>query len=378
MVGDAIRADDPSADPEDVPRLVDADPPGLPPVTTMREACAAGMTPDEVRQRVRSGRWQRVCRGVYDRRVTASAANAAARAEVSSAVSSAGRAEARLPGGSAGSSRLGPPLDPPPRARGSLSNGSLLHSHGRPIWTGADIERIRAVARLHPRAVVSHESAAVLHGLPVLGRTNAVTFTEPATSNGQARSGVAISRAHLDDAEIVMLDGLAVTTMQRTCLDLARHRGLAAGLAAGDAALRTRFLTQASAREAAHALPPGARGRRIAIQVAEHVDARRESPLESWSWARFLQWRLPLPSMQVQIVDELGFAFAFVDYLWEACRLVGECDGALKYETKADLLREKRREDRIRECGYGVVRWEWVDVARGTALRARLRRLLNS
>lgn len=218
----------------------------------------------------------------------------------------------------------------------------------------------------------------MLHGLPVLGRTDAVTFTEPATSNGQARPGVAMSRAHLDVTEIVMLDGLAVTTMQRTCLDLARHRGLAAGLTVGDAALRTRLLTQASAREAAHALPPGARGRRIAVRVAEHIDARRESPLESWSWARFLQWRLPLPSIQVQIVDELGFAFAFVDYLWEACRLVGECDGALKYGSKADLLREKRREDRIRECGYRVVRWEWADVARGTALRARLRRLLSS
>ena len=38
--------------------------------------------------------------------------------------------------------------------------------------------------------------------------------------------------------------------------------------------------------------------------------------------------------------------------------VIGEADGAIKYESKADLLKEKHREDRLRARGPAVVRWD--------------------
>lgn len=47
----------------------------------------------------------------------------------------------------------------------------------------------------------------------------------------------------------------------------------------------------------------------------------------------------------------------FPDFLWPEHRLVGECDGAMKYTERRDLVEEKVREDAVRETGHRVSRW---------------------
>jgi very-short-patch-repair endonuclease len=53
-----------------------------------------------------------------------------------------------------------------------------------------------------------------------------------------------------------------------------------------------------------------------------------------------------------------------VDFLWDQYRTIGEFDGRLKYdgERRQTLYDEKRREDRLREAGFEVVRFGWADV----------------
>lgn len=112
------------------------------------------------------------------------------------------------------------------------------------------------------------------------------------------------------------------------------------------------------------------------LAVSE-ISPLRESPLESWSWARFLEWGLPRPRMQVRI-DDHGLLIGVVDFLWDDVHLIGECDGAMKYRQPGDLYREKRREDELRGLGFGVIRWGWSDAAEGARLRRRLERALSS
>ena len=74
-----------------------------------------------------------------------------------------------------------------------------------------------------------------------------------------------------------------------------------------------------------------------------------------------------------------------VDFAWPEHRLIVEFDGLEKYyrhrrpgETIEQMvLREKAREDRIRELtGWTVVRITWADLARPELLVARLRRFM--
>lgn len=228
-------------------------------------------------------------------------------------------------------------------------------------------------------AVVSHGSAALVHGLPLITRERDAHVTA-----GRRQGSTAGARRHLgavpDGDRVRAIVGgvpVAVTAPLRTWLDIARTMSLADALAAGDHAVRAGLMTVAQARHASAALPPGARGRRAAILAAAHLDPHRESPLESWSWARFVEWRLPLPSCQSVVFDDDGTFLARTDFEWEARRIVGEVDGAVKYRERSDLYAEKRREDAIRSTGRRVVRWGAGDLRQGTVLRARLLSLLS-
>ena len=167
---------------------------------------------------------------------------------------------------------------------------------------------------------------------------------------------------------------VAVTSPDRTSVDMARTAPLADSLAMGDAGLRTGALDRQRLAERVEA-SRGSRGCRRAATALAHLDPARETPLESDSWAYFLQHRIPLPDMQVELRSGSGRFIARVDFWWKRARLAGECDGRLKYLTPHDVYAEKRREDEIRAEGCGVVRWGAVDL-RSPQLAARLRRAL--
>lgn len=86
---------------------------------------------------------------------------------------------------------------------------------------------------------------------------------------------------------------------------------------------------------------------------------------------------IPAPRTQVVIRDANG-AFARVDFLWDDLRVIGEADGLTKYEPDErravrDIVRtEKRREERLADAGYEVVRWGWQDARTPKRLARRL------
>ena len=69
----------------------------------------------------------------------------------------------------------------------------------------------------------------------------------------------------------------------------------------------------------------------------------------------------------------------FPDCLWEDHRVIGECDGAVKYaDGSAAFLAEKQREQVLRDLGYGMVRWLAKEImARPEVVVARVARALD-
>jgi very-short-patch-repair endonuclease len=64
---------------------------------------------------------------------------------------------------------------------------------------------------------------------------------------------------------------------------------------------------------------------------------------------------IPTPSFQAEI--RTAKATYFPDFLWEEQRLLGECDGAVKYSDPGAYVAEKEREQDLRDNDWRFVRW---------------------
>ena len=221
-----------------------------------------------------------------------------------------------------------------------------------------------AAAHSHPEAVVSHVSAALAHGLPVWGvPLNRVHLTRNRRTGARRSRQVVLHSAALDPAEVVVLDGLRVTTVARTVVDLARSVPVESAVVVGDAALRSGAVTRADlerqlARTATRRASPAAR------RVVERLDGRSESPGESRSRVAMVHRGLPDPELQARVLDDRGDFVGRVDFLFAQLGVIGEFDGRVKYGSAAadEVFAEKVREDRLRALGWLVVRWTWADL----------------
>lgn len=240
------------------------------------------------------------------------------------------------------------------------------------------------LAGLQRPAVVSHQSAAVLLGFPLWGcRLDQVHVTrQPRATTAIGRS-LRVHVARLQDDDVVVVDGIAVTSPLRTALDLARTIPFGAAVANLDAALR-RDLVDHDALRSRVAAAAGVKGVRQAVRVIAVADARSESVGESRS--RVLLHRLGLPpsDLQFEVRTPSGLLVARTDFVWEEERVVGEFDGRVKYgrllrpgQDPGDaVFEEKRREDLIRDEDWRVVRWTWGELVHPTSVHRRVQRAL--
>ena len=223
-----------------------------------------------------------------------------------------------------------------------------------------------ALALTGPGAVTSHNSAALIHGMDMLGQRAAdpVTLTRAprSTSRRASRPGVHIHIAALPKEDVVTWRGLPVTSVARTVVDLARASSFPAGVVAADSALRTR---QVSKAELDLCITHCARwpGIQNARRVAAFADARAESVLESISRVAFHDHGLPPPELQAWVGDA-DEVIGRADFLWRDFRTVGEADGAIKYADPARAIAQLDRDARLREAGFEVVHFTWQQITR--------------
>jgi hypothetical protein len=213
-----------------------------------------------------------------------------------------------------------------------------------------------------PPQVFALESAAAVWGLPRVEDWPLRTRTLVTSGRPRGSSGVRPFLAA--EAEPVLLNGVQVTGVARTVVDLARTGSLESAVAAADHALRHGLCSVADLRAEADAVPARVRGRPAASLVAELADGDSMSVGESLSRVQMFRLGLPRPRLQVEHVDELG-RIGFVDFDWDG--VIGEFDGKVKYRVppEADpqeaaeiVWFEKKREDRLRVRSR-VARWTW-------------------
>jgi hypothetical protein len=113
-------------------------------------------------------------------------------------------------------------------------------------WASLDVHRGQPLLKVRAAHMViqlrhwfSHESAALLHGIPLPDATTAqVHVTRPRVLGDRAKAGIVHHKAVFVPAQATVVGGLPVLDLARTACDLARGSGFTAGLAACDHVLR--------------------------------------------------------------------------------------------------------------------------------------------
>jgi very-short-patch-repair endonuclease len=168
-------------------------------------------------------------------------------------------------------------------------------------------------------------------------------------------------------------DGLPVTTVARTLVDLAQvltpHQ-------LGRACNRAEVLRKLDRVEIDRCLVNGRRSRplRQALATLARADPQiTRSELEERFLALVADSGLPCPQVNARVE---GFE---VDFLWPDRRLVVETDGAAAHLTPTAFEADRRRDAALQVAGFRIVRFTWRQVtAEAGAIGATLRALMPS
>lgn len=201
--------------------------------------------------------------------------------------------------------------------------------------------------------VVSHLSAAILHGFDVLALPAKPQITVP---RGQHRRQSPVS-CELHWADDVPSDGRC-TGKLRTILDCARTLPFAEGLTIADSALRLGAADRSQLMVAAAELrgPGSLRARRVAAAA----DGRAESPLESALRAILIEAGITGFEPQVAVRDR---TFSARIDLGNAELMIGaEAESFAHHGTRAALARDCRRQVSLTVRGWRLLRFSWEDV----------------
>lgn len=256
--------------------------------------------------------------------------------------------------------------------------------------SGAEKYRLQVIGIANTRQgrpVFSFWSAAVLHGLPILGAWPEDVHVTVGRAGGGRSSGQLVRHVTpLRSQDIVERDGIRFTSVARTVVDLATTRDTASAIVTADCALHVDrwgggapMTTHADLYDVYRSRLPFHGSLRVRRMIEGAVESS-DSPLESISRFNMGALGIPRPVLQQKFEDHRGL-IGFSEFYWPEFTLVGEADGRSKYldpryrrgrTLEQVLIDEKVRADRLRALGLGVTRWDWAIGAHREALRRHL------
>ena len=288
--------------------------------------------------------------------------------------------------------------------RGAHVRSSFLDEPDR--WRRArkvNVVRACAVALvLGPGAVLSHETAAMVHGVPMEGEFLDVHVTIGRRWGGRAHvlpglvlsGGIEIPPAHLvrhrgdlGTDDIVHAGRASIASQVATAVQCAQWLRPRRGVVVVSGLLRLlsrfdrfdleesrrrerRWRTRVAAR--LNACPPRTRNIRRARAVIAAADAGCESVAEAG-----LVWALKaagFSGVRTQVRHRVGTNTYFVDVEIGNANVATEFDGKVKYgetpdEVRAALSRQHRRQKDLESLGLVVLRFEYRDLSNWEAIR---------
>lgn len=213
-------------------------------------------------------------------------------------------------------------------------------------------------------AVLSHGTAAAFHRL-FDEWPHFVDVTVPVEA-GRKIDGIRCRRCRYPEPdEVEVRDGLAVTTVARTLVDLAGMLRLPdLRKVVGRAAIRRRLDPQAV--DIAIYNAKGRRGLKkleLALIPYRTTDGKVpdvRSDFETLVLPQLLDMGLPRPSTNAPLhIDGERF---LVDFFWEKERVVVESDGRETHETPTAFQDDRRRDQFLAAAGYRVLRITWDQI----------------
>lgn len=231
------------------------------------------------------------------------------------------------------------------------------------LGTPATSTQALRIASMASRGVISHRSAAHLHGL--LKRPPPLPEVTVDVHRRFRHPGVVVHRNdRLDDCDVMVVGGLLTTTAVRALIDIgtkvtfvtltrATERGLRAGLFTEDEVYTTR-------RRLAR------RGRDGVGPVGTLLDCRSadlratDSDLELMLWEVIERSDLPMPRRQVEVVAN-GASYR-LDMAYPERRLALEGDGYGAHTERATFEKDRVRQNDLLLDGWLVLRFTWEQI----------------
>lgn len=222
------------------------------------------------------------------------------------------------------------------------------------------------------RAVASHRSAALLHGLPVKAPDRPEVLCQDKATEVLTRAGRHRTR-RLPPEHCTIVEDVPCTTIERTIIDLAASTTAYVLNSLVDDAERRRLCRPADITLCLCAMTTrGRRGVANLREILDHHVSAGSSPLEA-TWLRHIRDAgLPSPALQHQLV--LRGRVALLDVAWPSPRVALEVDGWDAHRTRLSFDRDADRANLLLEAG-----WRVAHATSGSdpdRVMAQLRRLL--
>ena len=255
---------------------------------------------------------------------------------------------------------------------------SDLETAGRLLYlpTGWEFELrglARALSAATPGAWISHLTAATLHGLwlPAWYRgCRELHLSKPKALPPVRRTGVVGHTVLAFEDEVMVMDGIRISTPARTWLDLARLLPLEDLVAVGDQLVRrprpelegrTEPWATLSQLHAIMKRHPKLKGIVKAREAAQLIRPGADSAPETFLRLALTAAGLPEPELQVRIVAEDPYSPA-ADLGYRKHRMAIQYDGG-HHLTREQQSRDNRRDEAFNSAGWRYFKFNADDLA---------------
>jgi hypothetical protein len=225
------------------------------------------------------------------------------------------------------------------------------------------LERARAalLAVDEPGSAASHHTAARVHGVELPSDSAPVEhITIPRAERRPHRPTLRLHTARLPELDLEVREGVPLTGLARTLVDLARVLPEADAVWAVERALAKGRVTQAdleaSARRLARA--PGILRARARYRAARELSG---SLLETKARLIIVAAGLPEPTLQLPVVRP-GGRRALLDMAYEEHRVGIEMDGEGLHGLPEAVYSDRWRQNDVNIEGWTILRFTWRDL----------------
>lgn len=217
-------------------------------------------------------------------------------------------------------------------------------------------------------AVVSHEAAAALHGIATF-RPGPVTVTVPHATSRLDHLAIVHQSRRLYSEHVTLIDGLRVTTIARTVIDLAANyrRGRMEIVVDDPLASRKLLLPELCATfdDVASRGRKGVRLMRAILEDRQPGYIAPQSVAESTLLRVLRMGGLPRPVLQFPHPSPA--INGYVDAAYPPERLIIEVDGRRWHQKMADIERDHERDNAAAAVHFRTLRFGWDDLTKQPA-----------